>query len=144
MKLRFDTVLSLIMLGAFFLPWGQIVIPSEDSMFGTQVSGSGYVMASHPEIQAVFLYIVPALALIVLLTSLMPFNNRLFRILAGLIPIGAVIWAVMHFSGVMLLGVFDFLELLPAFLNWGFYISLACAIGLFLNGFWGLRKRKVG
>jgi len=109
MKFRLDTVLSLLMFLAFFLPWGKGFI-----------AGSGYSFATSP--------------------SFMPIENRWARILAGLMPLVAVIWAINTFSGQMNLGVFEFLKLVPAFLTWGFYISLALASALLLNGIWGLKK----
>ena len=142
MKLRLDTILSAIMIGAFFLPWVQYPQASEDSIFGKQVTATGYSLSSDPEIQLLFLYIVPALAIIVFLTSFLRFNNRWLRILAGLIPLGTVVWAVTFFSKQMNFTVMQFLEILPGFLNWGFYISLACALGLLLNGLWALKPRR--
>jgi len=129
MKFRLDTVLSLLMFLAFFLPWGKGFI-----------AGSGYSFATSPNANLQFLFVVPVLAGIVFLTSFMPIENRWARILAGLIPLVAVIWAINTFSGQMNLGVFEFLKLVPAFLTWGFYISLALASALLLNGIWGLKK----
>ena len=138
MKFRWDMVFGLGLLVSFFLPWLKPIL----FLPGT-VQGSGFSIANSPDIQGQFLYIVPALALLVVLTSVLPnFNNRWFRILAGFIPLGAVGWALNGMKNSM--GSWALLfENLPVFVSWGLYIAITFSMLLFLNGVFGRAKPQI-
>ena len=138
MKFRWDTVFGLGLLVSFFLPWLKPIL----FLPGT-VQGSGFSIANSPDIQGQFLYVVPALALLVVLTSVLPnFNNRWFRILAGFIPLGAVGWALNGMKNSM--GSWALLfENLPVFVSWGLYIAITFSMLLFLNGVFGRAKPQI-
>lgn len=135
MKLRWDMIFGLGLLITFFMPWLKPIL-----FMPVSVQGSGFSIANSPDIQGWFLYIVPALALLVVLTSFLKnFNNRWLRVIAGLIPLATVAWSLNELKNLM--GSWGLLfENLQAFISWGLCFAVLFSLFLFLNGLFGRGK----
>lgn len=130
MKLKWDLIFGAGLLLSFFLPWVRpnFMLPQ----------GSGFAVASNPDIPLWFLYLVPALAVLVVISSLLTnFHNRWFRIFAGLIPLGAVIWGLTAVNGLFSGKWSDTFQFLQSVLNWGIYIAILFAVLLLMHGIFG-------
>ena len=133
MTLRWDLVLGLGLVGSFFLPWLQKVFYMPETVFG-----SGFNIANSPEIDGVYLYIVPALGGLVVLSALMRnFNNRWFRIFAGFIPLLVVGWSLYALNEQLGGDWATLMEALPVFVDWGLYVGIFFAFMLLIHGIFG-------
>jgi len=133
MKNRLDTIFAALLFGCFFLPWSKF--------FALQ--GSGFDLAVHPELDAAALFVIPALALLVIATGLLgKFNTRWLQVFVGLVPVLGLIGGILHFSHQTGASPGDAFATLKTFIGWGVYASIGAGLLLSLNGFFQKPKPK--
>ncbi len=135
MKLRWEMIFGIGLLASFFLPW---LKPSF-----LPLKGSGYAIASHPEIPLWYLYVLPVLAVLVTISSLLSnFHNRWFRIFAGFIPLAAVVWGLTAINGLFGGDWSQTFEFLPSILDWGIYVGIVSSVLLLMHGLFGKARTR--
>ena len=118
------------LLASFFMPWS--------AFFAAK--GSGLALAQNPDFQGAALFVLPALALIVLLCLLARRRVRWLQFLVGLVPLVSAVIGLYQLGqqggGGSIGTVF---ETVKPFIDWGVYVAIGS--GLLLT-FLSLFKNK--
>lgn len=123
-------ILSGLLLACFFAPWSKFFA----------LPGSGFALALSPKIEGGALFIFPVLCLIVMVTSLLRWNNRWLQVLTGLTPILAVTGGLVYAARDMEVSLGDLLPTIRPFIAWGVYVTLIIGCLLLLNGLFSGRR----
>lgn len=136
----FEIIFSGVLLLAFFLPWISFngfmeftgfSLPRAMQELGSVVSyfGGGDVPIEADALY--FLYLIPILAIVVLVLSFLAKPTAVFAIIGGLIPYVALVYSLVEFGN----------ELFQVS-TIGVYLTLLAGLGLFLSGVGVLKIRK--
>jgi len=124
MKKAFEILLGAVLLGSFFTPWSKF--------FG--LKGSGLDLAKSPQIDGVFLYVVPALAALFLVFKI-AFSNksRGMQLLTGLVPMLSFIGGLVYIGQKTESNLLDAFSNVRGFIDWGVYLALGAGLLLFIS-----------
>lgn len=129
---KFEIIAAAMLFGSFFTPWSKLFA----------AKGSGFQLARNPEIQGSGLFVIPVLALIILLCLMAGKRIRWVQFLVGLVPLLSLVGSIIYLGkqgGSDPISVFSNIK---PFIDWGVYFAIACGLVLSLLALFGREKKN--